>query len=60
MVMGGQKGYPVKCEKCGREDAVIFREHVDSLKELIFKLMGRKCPECGGKMTIDPSKVIRF
>ena len=58
-MMRGQKGYPIKCESCGHEDAVFFREPLDSLKELAFKVTGKKCPECGGTMKIDPGKVIK-
>lgn len=60
MVMAGFKGYALKCGKCGHEDMAAFSERFDTLKELALKLAGRKCPECGGKMTIDPSKRIRF
>jgi ribosomal protein S27E len=60
MVMQGQKGYAVKCTECGHEDAVFFRKHIDSLKELAFKLKGKKCPKCGGTMKVDPGKQIVF
>ncbi len=60
MVMAGQKGYAVKCTKCGHEDAVFFQKHLDLAKELVLKAKGTPCPECGGTMKVDPGKVIRF
>jgi predicted RNA-binding Zn-ribbon protein involved in translation (DUF1610 family) len=60
MVMGGQKGYPLKCESCGHEDAIFFRERMGLLKEMTFKVVGSKCPKCGAKMTVDPNKRILF
>ncbi len=59
MVMSGMKGYAVKCKKCGHEDAVFFRGHLDLAKELVFKAKGAPCPKCGGTMKIDPGKVIK-
>jgi DNA-directed RNA polymerase subunit RPC12/RpoP len=58
--MRGQKGMAVKCEVCGHEDVIIFQEHGDLLKKLIFKVSGKKCSECGGQMTGDKSKQILF
>jgi uncharacterized OB-fold protein len=55
-----RREYAVKCEKCGHEDAIVFREKIDSFKELAFELVGRKCLECGGEMTVDSCKVIQF
>lgn len=61
MVMRGMKGYALKCEACGHEDAVIFNEVTDGLKELVFKAKGyKKCPECGGKMKVDERRHIQF
>ncbi len=64
MVMGGKKAYAVKCEKCGHEDAVFFRVNdilrIDVIKDLAVKIIGKKCPKCGGRMKVDPGKHIVF
>ena len=62
MVMGGQRGYPLKCESCGHEDAVFFGTRFGiGPKELAYRAKGyKKCPDCGGKMKADPDKHIAF
>lgn len=61
MVMSGMKGYALKCESCGHEDAAFFNEVRDELKKFVFKVKGyKRCPECGGKMKIDPGQHIAF
>jgi hypothetical protein len=60
MVMRGQKGYALKCDKCGHEDVAIFRKGIDSLKETKFKLLGKACEKCGTRMKIDKNRCIRF
>lgn len=61
MVMGGLKGYVLECESCGREETLVFREGVDHWKERLFKLKGyKRCPECGGKMKVNPNAIVDF
>ena len=61
MVMEGKKGYSLKCESCGNEDAVFFDETRDAIKLLAFKMRPvKKCPKCSGKMKVDSSKQIVF
>jgi rRNA maturation endonuclease Nob1 len=61
MVMRGMAGFSLKCESCGHEDAVMFNEMRDHLKLMAFKIKPtKKCPICGGKMKVDPRKVIQF
>jgi predicted nucleic-acid-binding Zn-ribbon protein len=60
MVMPGNRGYALKCEKCGYLDIAVFQDRCRflSLAELTFKLKGRKCPKCGEKMSVDPRKPV--
>lgn len=62
MVMAGRKGIALKCESCGHEDAVFFRtlNGTSPLKEMVFRLKGKKCPECGERMKEDKKTRIVF
>jgi len=60
MVISGHKAYALKCEKCGHEDVLFFRDMFCALKEIKLKIAGKKCSECGKKMVIDPSQRIVF
>jgi len=58
MVTGRVKAVAISCEFCGYEDVLVRKNaRLFPILDLFPTSLGH-CPKCGGKMRVDPSKII--